>query len=260
MTNLTILSNKIRLLDGLYSLNDLHKASGGEKRHQPNRFIRIEQTQDLIKEIDRCPDVGIALKTKRGGNLQGTFVCKELVYSYAMWVSAKFQLAVIRAFDSMRQQPPAQALPHPRSRFITEEQAGHLYQTVMDMAHSGRGAYQSLFGLLKRQFGVNSYKNILKTDYKAACHVLGVNPKQSLLAQTANTPISHLQAPISNITPLDGRYLVTLTDGKVSSWISARGKSLVDTKRYNQLNANLTAIKKQIRWLNGEENESVFND
>lgn len=101
MPNLTIVSKEIRSLDGLYSLNDLHKASGRNPNHRPNQFLRTEQTKDLIREIDRCADLRIAYKTTRGGNAQGTWVCKELVYSYAMWISPKFHLQVIRAFDQM---------------------------------------------------------------------------------------------------------------------------------------------------------------
>ena len=105
---LTILNNTIRMIDGLYSLNDLHKASGNDNKHKPANFIRLENTKGLINEIERCSDVSngtnsIAYRIIQGGHSeqQGTFVCRELVYSYAMWISPRFQLLVIRAFDSM---------------------------------------------------------------------------------------------------------------------------------------------------------------
>ncbi|PNH90231.1 hypothetical protein C1M56_02910 [Vibrio diazotrophicus] len=101
MPNLTILSNDIRLFDGLYSLNDLHKASGGKQTHKPVHFLKNKQTQELVDEIEQSKDSYFAVKTKRGGFNSGTWVCKELVYSYAMWISPKFHLQVIRAFDQM---------------------------------------------------------------------------------------------------------------------------------------------------------------
>ncbi|MBY8314957.1 KilA-N domain-containing protein [Vibrio fluvialis] len=105
MPNLTIMSKEIRILNGLYSLNDLHKASGSAKKHQPHQFLRNDQTRDLISEIDRSANSRIAYETYRGGKHQGTWVCKELVYAYAMWISARFHLQVIRAFDSITNQP-----------------------------------------------------------------------------------------------------------------------------------------------------------
>ncbi len=103
MSNLSIFNQNIRFQDNLYSLNDLHKASGSEKKHAPFRFIRNDQTKELIEEIERSPDVVIGYKSTKGGINQGTWVCKELVYAYAMWISAKFHLQVIRAFDAMTQ-------------------------------------------------------------------------------------------------------------------------------------------------------------
>ncbi|EKO3401450.1 KilA-N domain-containing protein [Vibrio fluvialis] len=105
MPNLTIVSKEIRILNGLYSLNDLHKASGCAKKHQPHQFLRNDQTRDLISEIDRSANSRIAYEAYRGGKHQGTWVCKELVYAYAMWISARFHLQVIRAFDAITSQP-----------------------------------------------------------------------------------------------------------------------------------------------------------
>lgn len=101
--NLTITGAKVRTdKDGRYSLNDLHKAAGGEKRHGPAYWLVGEQTQGLISVLAKeMGDTGNPVSVTRGGNAQGTFVCKELVYAYAMWISPEFHLRVIRAFDAL---------------------------------------------------------------------------------------------------------------------------------------------------------------
>jgi len=88
--------------DGRYCLNDLHKASGGLEKHKPTRFIRNKQTQELVSEIEsednQRPNLVFAVKALHGGPSSGTYVVEDLVYSYAMWISAKFHLIVIRAY------------------------------------------------------------------------------------------------------------------------------------------------------------------
>lgn len=99
--------------EGRFSLNDLHRASGGEKRHGPSYWMESQQTKDLIVELG---DTGNSVSVVRGGTQQGTYVAKELVYAYAMWVSPTFHLRVIRAYDSMQAQPrvdPLEALNDP---------------------------------------------------------------------------------------------------------------------------------------------------
>ena len=118
MSNLTILNNSIRNIDNLYSLNDLHKASGGADKHSPFRFMRNEQTKDLISEINSQTPNLVASKIIRGGSdltVRGYWVCEELVLSYAMWISPKFHLIVLRAFLAMHSNQPQQlALPEPQ--------------------------------------------------------------------------------------------------------------------------------------------------
>lgn len=102
--NLLVGDAVVSIQGGLYSLNDLHRASGGEAKHQPANFLRLDTTQALIdeiaNEINRSSDVRSGVIHVINGNGGGTYVCKELVYAYAMWVSAAFNLRVIRAFDA----------------------------------------------------------------------------------------------------------------------------------------------------------------
>ncbi len=85
--------------EGRFCLNDLHKAAGGEERHRPSRWAENQQAQELAEEVGKA---GIpALVSVKGGAAPGTYVCRELVYAYAMWISAKFHLQVIRTFDAV---------------------------------------------------------------------------------------------------------------------------------------------------------------
>lgn len=134
MSNLTILKTSIRQSDNLYSLNDLHIASGNDPKHRPTYFVKNQQTQDLVNEIERCENSHIAIKVVKGGRnpeLQGTWVCEELVLSYAMWISPKFHLIVLRAFLAMhRNQPQQLSLPEPEKKFTFEFTEYELEQLV----------------------------------------------------------------------------------------------------------------------------------
>ncbi|MFZ7342899.1 P22AR C-terminal domain-containing protein [Avibacterium volantium] len=125
MSNLQILNNSIRTLDNLFSLTDLHKASGGDEKHKPVLFLRLDQTKDLISEIqnDKVQICTLPVKTVRGGRNPSTYACEELVLSYAMWISPKFHLIVLRAFLAMHKGEVKQqqlALPEPEKKYTFE--------------------------------------------------------------------------------------------------------------------------------------------
>lgn len=107
----TILNNVVNVIDGLYSLNDVHKASGSDKNHQPTFFMRNKETKALVEELKSEYSSSANMQNKepvravrgvqKDNKPQGTYVCKELVYRYAMWISPKFALVVIRTFDAL---------------------------------------------------------------------------------------------------------------------------------------------------------------
>lgn len=89
--------------EGRYSLNDLHLSSGGDKRFLPNKFFRLESVKSVIEILMRQNSTVNPISKKSGRYGGGTWVCKELVYKYAMWVSAEFEVKVIQTFDAMVQ-------------------------------------------------------------------------------------------------------------------------------------------------------------
>lgn len=94
-TALTIGGTAVRQVGDLYSLNDLHRASGSDVGKRPGEFMRNRQTLELAQEIENA---GISAFEARKGRNGGTYACKELVIAYAAWISAKFHLKVIRVF------------------------------------------------------------------------------------------------------------------------------------------------------------------
>lgn len=104
--------------EGRYCLNDLQRAATvgmNSRTVEVYEFMRRPETCELIAEISNTGNSRIPpVETKRG-NGGGTYVCKELVYAYAMWISPSFNLKVIRAFDDLVAGQAAPAFNVPRS-------------------------------------------------------------------------------------------------------------------------------------------------
>jgi hypothetical protein len=100
MSGVLVLGKVIRQDDqGRFCINDLHKAAGKQSRHGPARWLGNQQTKELVAEIaQEMGDTEIPVSVVKGGLSQGTYVTDDLVYAYAMWISPKFYLRVIRDF------------------------------------------------------------------------------------------------------------------------------------------------------------------
>lgn len=127
--------------NGLYSLNDLHKASGGMSRNKPEKWLKLESTKRYIKHLES--KTGLSLESdgykvvkgsaEFGG---GTYVCKKLVYSYAMWVSVEFNDLVIDTFDAVANATTQQALIDTKHRLDNALQGDifNKHQSPRDLA------------------------------------------------------------------------------------------------------------------------------
>lgn len=149
----------VREVDGLYSLTDLHKAAGGENRHRPTFFLQNQETQDLIHAIEQ--DGTVAYNTMQGAT-GGTYVCRELVYRYAMWISAQFSLMVIRAFDRMTKGETIPCLAKPTNTITSQDAANikhlvHLCGTPLHASGSARFAIHARLRELTGTTGGRAY-------------------------------------------------------------------------------------------------------
>jgi hypothetical protein len=164
--------------DGRYCLNDLHKASGNLSKHKPSFWLRNEQTQGLISELQNSNSqfavveqpVNVLRGNFSGDIKQGTYVVKELVYSYAMWISAKFHLMVIRAYDSLVMEWMIGG-----KQTISPEQCGILYNIVHTRAGENKNLIVQMWSRLKNHFKYSaSYRELRAIHFEDAKHYLEV--------------------------------------------------------------------------------------
>lgn len=212
--------------DGRYCLNDLHKASGGEDRHKPKYWTGLIQTKELVQEVCKggiTPlDEKQVITTIHGGNNRGTFAAKELVYSYAMWISAKFHLMVIRAYDAMMMKLLGNKSEHVLIVDKTTKKERVPLKDAVNML-VGKAQflnYSDAYKLIHHRFDVDHIEDIPQDQIPAAVeyvhHLIGeyipkverIDPEQKslelLAADTTNKVMDYFHALHSEIKRLKG--------------------------------------------------------
>lgn len=258
--------------DGRYCLNDLHKASGDLAKHKPSNFLRNQQTQDLIAEVesfsnmrssedDRCSNLSIgqkAINVIKGGEKQGAYVVKELVYAYAMWISPKFHLMVIRAYDSLVMEWVLNG-----KQTISPEQAGILYNIVHTRANGNKNLIVQMWSRLKNHFKYSaSYRELRAIHFEDAKHYLEVmdltvKPEK----HDHSDPISKLDDYLQNLAsrfptlqnPLAYEIASKIAEkmkyqdlkGLLNYWVSIEnGKTIVHAYSVHHLPVNIVRLAK----------------
>lgn len=187
MSNIIIANQVIRQDEsGLYCLNDLHKASGGLNKHQPRYWVANAQTKELIDELQT--DSGNPLSVQKGGSGQGTYACKELVYAYAMWVSPRFHVHVLRTFDAVVMQKQAVGQDFAQGAFQDFQVTRlELVQTVGDMTEAGLRV-AGLMGFDGNPARFHADKLVKKQIGIGPLELLGIDALPAAVEDLAYTP------------------------------------------------------------------------
>lgn len=212
MNAISVANVAIRQFDNLYSLNDLHKAAGGENRHKPSLWANNNQTLDLISEIEKA---GIPAIQKKQG--LGTFVSKELVVHYGMWISPAFSLKVIRAF--LDTQEDVSGSPKLETQTTIDERRGLVDAVKLLVARCGID-YSAAYRMVHQRFGVAHIDQIAAPLLPAAVayvHSL-VLQGRPLVNEVELETVPKLFRHQANL-PFDlndeGRFDVTVHNGKI---------------------------------------------
>ena len=212
MKAVSVANISIRQFGDLYSLNDLHKASGGQDKHSPRRWLQNKQTADLIAEIEID---GIPSIQKKQG--LGTFVSKELVVHYGMWISPAFSLKVIRAF--LDTQEDVSGSPKLETQTTIDERRGLVDAVKLLVARCGID-YSAAYRMVHQRFGVAHIDQIAAPLLPAAVayvHSL-VLQGRPLVNEVELETVPKLFRHQANL-PFDlndeGRFDVTVHDGKI---------------------------------------------
>lgn len=225
MTNSVIISDIVIHQDGegRYSVNDLHKAAGNERRHEPKNWLNIQQTAELIEEIKNTGiSVITPIHTQRGCK-GGTYVCKELVYAYAMWVSAAFALKVIRAYDALvtSQNEKAAAIAK-----TSVDDRTPLRDAVNLLVSKRALPYDEAYSIIHQRFGVHSIEELEPENLPAAIEYV-----HRLALEGELLPKQQNAMPVLPVFPLgtDFKFITSVDGGSVTEMRVLRPGEYVTT-------------------------------
>lgn len=82
---------------GRYKLNDLFSASGAARSRRPVDWLRRAEVVDFIEKYKGADLHPLRIVNGRNG---GTYAIREIIFSYAEWISPDFHKAVIDTFSA----------------------------------------------------------------------------------------------------------------------------------------------------------------
>ena len=233
---ISVANVSVRQFNGLYSINDLHRAAGKERKHEPHAWLRSQQAIELIKELEKTQNC--VIQSKQG---LGTFVCKELVVHYGMWISPAFSLKVIRAF--LDTQEEVSGSPKLETQTTIDERRGLVDAVKLLVARCGID-YSAAYRMVHQRFGVAHIDQIAAPLLPAAVAyvhslVLQGRPLVNEVELETVPKLFHHQANLPFDLNDEGRFDVTVHDGKID-------RHRITYSRMNFIDEQIPCLRHQV--------------
>ena len=217
---------------GRFCLNDLHKAAGGEKKHQPANWLRTQQVIDLVAFLESEERVNKPIEVLQGGLLQGTFAIKELVYAYATWISAKFFLTVIRAYDALvNNKPPYGLKDHPVNTpaYLTPNMVQHIKEEIAIKVNNQGVPYQTCYDWIHKKYKANSITTVKIVHYPSICNDLHVEPREEMpkYIMVDSQDLGALQQAQQELTQIKSDPTLSLPCGENELWTKCTNDDVI---------------------------------
>ena len=144
--------------------------------------IGIINSRDAVQRLDDDEKMTVGLTDSRAGSGPQSILLINESGLYTIVLRSRKATTRGTPQHRFRKWVTSEVLPQIRktgkyetpSDRMTDEQVGYIYNSVMRICGETGQTYQALFGMLKREFQVASYKHIKAVDFPHACELIGV--------------------------------------------------------------------------------------
>ncbi|WP_082887908.1 KilA-N domain-containing protein [Eikenella sp. NML03-A-027] len=178
---------------------------------------------ELVDEVSKSENPALkenqqVIQIVHGGSKRGTYACKELVYAYATWISAKFFLQVIRTFDAVISGSLHAPEALPSAQTTIDERRGLVDAVKLLVARCGID-YSAAYRMVHQRFGVAHIDQIaapLLPSAVAYVHSLALQGRHVQTGEMETVPkLFANQANIPFNLNRNAYYAVTVKGGKI---------------------------------------------
>lgn len=148
---------------------------------------------------------------------------------------------------------------------LTPAQQRHIQTRVSYLVNKQVGTkFSSLWGQIKDKFKVGTYKDIPAARYPELCQFLNCEPEADHELDGEQVFLNDLRSyegiSLKKVltSPKRERLFVVIEDGKLAQVKNLEGYSVVDAEGYRTVNKNMHTLQEQLKWLEGERGEDVF--